>query len=60
MGPMWLANLLEPNETQTGIFFTAFRIVDDQGLLLLELRDLCAILNLVADNGKSLQAITAP
>ena len=55
MGPMLLANLLELNETQTGIVFAAFKIADDQGLLLLDMKDLRAMLAWVADNGKSLQ-----
>ena len=55
MGPMLLANLLELNETQTGILFAAFKIADDEGLLLLDMKDLRAMLTWVADNGKSLQ-----
>ncbi len=55
MGPMLLANLLELNETQTGVLFAAFKIADDEGLLLLDMKDLRAMLAWVADNGKTLQ-----
>ncbi len=55
MGPMLLANLLELNETQTGILYAAFKIADDEGLLLLDMKDLRAMLTWVADNSKSLQ-----
>lgn len=56
MGPMLLANLLELNETQTGVLFAAFKIADDQGLLLLDLKDLKAMLSWIADNSKELQS----
>jgi len=55
MGPMLLANLLELNETQSGILYAAFKIADDEGLLLLDMKDLRAMLTWVADNSKSLQ-----
>ncbi len=54
MGPLLLANLLELNETQEGILHIAFAVADDQGLLLLDLKDLRAMLNWVADNAKEL------
>ncbi|OBS08674.1 helicase HerA-like domain-containing protein [Acidihalobacter prosperus] len=44
MGPLLLANLLELNETQEGVLYAAFRIADEQGLLLLDLKDLRALL----------------
>ena len=56
MGPMLLANLLELNETQAGVLFAAFKIADDEGLLLLDMKDLRAMLTWVADNGKHLQS----
>lgn len=54
MGPVLLANLLELNETQTGILHIAFSLADDQGLLLLDLKDLRAMLNWVGDNAREL------
>jgi DNA helicase HerA-like ATPase len=54
MGPVLLANLLELNETQSGILFVAFSIADDQGLLLLDMKDLRAMLNWMADHRKEL------
>ncbi|HEY4164620.1 MAG TPA: helicase HerA-like domain-containing protein [Dongiaceae bacterium] len=50
MGPLLLANLLEINDTQEGALNIAFRIADEQGLLLLDLKDLRAILGHIAEN----------
>jgi DNA helicase HerA-like ATPase len=55
MGPTLLANLLELNETQEGVLQIAFSLADDEGLLLLDLKDLRAMLNWVADNAKTLE-----
>lgn len=55
MGPLLLSNLLELNDTQSGVLYACFKIADDQGLLLLDLKDLKAMLAWMADNGKSLQ-----
>lgn len=52
MGPTLLSNLLELNETQEGVMQIAFSVADDQGLLLLDLKDLRAMLNWLADNSK--------
>ena len=52
MGPLLLSNLLELNDTQEGILNIAFRIADEQGLLLLDLEDLRALLRFVAENAK--------
>jgi DNA helicase HerA-like ATPase len=52
MGPLLLSTLLELNDTQEGILNIAFRIADEQGLLLLDLEDLRALLRFVADNAK--------
>ena len=49
------ANLLELNETQEGVLQIAFSVADDQGLLLLDLKDLRAMLNWVADNSSDLE-----
>jgi len=52
MGPLLLSALLELNDTQEGILHIAFRIADEQGLLLLDLEDLRALLRFVAENAK--------
>lgn len=44
MGPLLLARLLDLNDTQEGVLNIAFRIADDEGLLLLDLKDLRALL----------------
>jgi len=56
MGPLLLANLLELNDTQTGVLYAVFKIADEAGMLLLDLKDLRAMLAWVADNSKDLQA----
>ena len=50
MGPELLARLLGLNDTQSGILSIVFRIADDQGLLLLDLKDLRSMLQYVGDN----------
>ena len=50
MGPELLARLLGLNDTQSGVLRIVFRIADDQGLLLLDLKDLRSMLQFVADN----------
>ncbi len=55
MGPTLLANLLELNETQGGVLQIVFSVADDEGLLLLDLKDLRSMLNWVADNAKELE-----
>lgn len=55
LGPLLFSNLLELNETQTGILYSAFRIADDHGLLLLDLKDLRALLIWMSDNAKQLK-----
>jgi hypothetical protein len=50
MGPLLLARLLNLNETQEGVLTLAFKIADDHGLLLLDLKDLRAMLQFVGDN----------
>jgi uncharacterized protein len=49
MGPMLLARLLELNETQEGVLHVIFRFADEEGLLLLDLPDLRALLNHAAN-----------
>jgi len=52
MGPLLLARMLELNETQTGVLNLVFKVADDNGLLLLDLKDLRAMLQFVGDNAK--------
>jgi uncharacterized protein len=54
MGPLLLARLLGLNETQEGVLNIAFKVADDQGLLLLDLKDLKQMLVYCADNSKAL------
>ena len=53
MGPLLLARMLNLNDTQQGVLTLAFKIADDNGLLLLDLKDLRAMLQHVGDNAKS-------
>lgn len=50
LGPTLLARLLDLNDTQEGVLSLVFRVADDNGWLLLDLKDLRAILKFVADN----------
>ena len=54
MGPLLLSQLLGLNETQEGVINIAFTIADDQGMLLLDLKDLRAILNHVGENASDI------
>jgi DNA helicase HerA-like ATPase len=54
MGPLLLARLLGLNETQEGVLYAVFRIADDQGLLLLDLKDLRALLAFAGENAREL------
>ena len=54
IGPLLLGRMLELNETQTGVLNIAFKYADDQGLLLLDLKDLRAVIAHVAENAKAL------
>ena len=49
VGPVLMSRMLELNDTQAGVMDIAFKLADDQGLLLLDLDDLRALLNLVAE-----------
>jgi len=55
MGPLLLSNLLNLNDTQSGILYACFKIADDQGLLLLDLKDLRSMLTWIGDNAKTLR-----
>ena len=50
MGPLLLARMLALNETQQGVLSLVFKIADDNGLMLLDLKDLRAMLQHVGDN----------
>lgn len=52
MGPTLLSRILELNDTQSGAIDIIFKMADDEGLLLLDLDDLRALLNLVAEQRK--------
>jgi len=56
MGPLLLSRLLDLNDTQSGVLSMAFRIADDEGLLLLDLNDLRAMLSYLAENAKRFRA----
>jgi len=56
MGPLLLSRLLNLNDTQSGVLSLVFKVADDNGLLLLDLKDLRAMLQHVADNATQLRA----
>ncbi|MSN25305.1 MAG: DUF853 family protein [Geobacter sp.] len=53
MGPLLLARMLDLNETQTGVLNLVFKVADDSGLLLLDLKDLRSMLQFVGENSKT-------
>ncbi|MBQ6590867.1 MAG: DUF853 family protein [Lachnospiraceae bacterium] len=52
MGPILLARILQLNELQSDILSIVFRIADDRGLLLIDIKDLKAMLNYVSDHAR--------
>ncbi len=52
MGPLLLGRMLNLNDTQEGVLNLVFKIADDRGMLLLDLKDLRAMLQYVGDNAK--------
>lgn len=56
MGPLLLARVMGLNDTQSGILNICFKLADDQGLLLLDLKDLRSMLQFVSDNARELRA----
>lgn len=54
IGPGLMSRILELNDTQTGVMEIVFRIADDEGLLLLDLDDLRALLGFVVENRKEI------
>lgn len=57
MGPLLLARLLKLNDTQQGVLALVFRVADDNGWLLLDLKDLRAMLKFVSDNAKEFRTL---
>jgi DNA helicase HerA-like ATPase len=55
LGPLLLSRILNLNETQQGVLTLVFKVADDNGLLLLDLKDLRSLLQYAADNAPSLQ-----
>ncbi|MEO8935279.1 MAG: helicase HerA-like C-terminal domain-containing protein [Burkholderiaceae bacterium] len=55
MGPLLLARMLNLNDTQEGVLNLVFKIADDNGLLLLDTKDLRAMLQYVGDNASTFQ-----
>ncbi|MBS1190021.1 MAG: hypothetical protein H6R10_1813 [Rhodocyclaceae bacterium] len=53
MGPLLLARLLNLNDTQAGVLQLVFKIADDNGLLLLDLKDLRAMVQYVGENARN-------
>ncbi len=56
IGPLMLSSLLDLNDTQTGVLYSAFDFADDTGLLLLDLKDLRSLLNWMTENRKELSS----
>jgi uncharacterized protein len=56
MGPLLLGRLLDLNETQRGVLNIVFKIADDNGLLLLDLKDLRSMVQHVSENAKQFKA----
>jgi len=57
MGPLLLARMLELNDTQEGVLNIAFKLADDQGLLLLDFKDLTQLLQHVAERADELTTV---
>ena len=55
MGPQLLSRLLELNEVQEGVLNITFRLADERGLLILDLKDLRSMLTYVADHAKEIR-----
>lgn len=53
IGPLLLSRMLELNDTQVGVLNIVFRVADDNGLLLLDMKDLRGMLQFVANNAKT-------
>lgn len=55
MGPLLLSRMLELNDTQEGVLNIVFRVADEEGLLLLDLKDLRSMLQAVSDRASELR-----
>jgi DNA helicase HerA-like ATPase len=55
MGPLLLSRILNLNDTQAGVMTLVFKIADDNGLLLLDMKDMQAMLQQVGDSAKEYQ-----
>jgi DNA helicase HerA-like ATPase len=55
MGPLLLGRLLDLNEVQSGVLNVVFQVADDEGLLLIDLKDLRAMLTFVADHASDIR-----
>ncbi|MCX4188811.1 helicase HerA-like domain-containing protein [Methylophaga sp. OBS3] len=55
MGPLLLSRLMQLNDTQQGVLTLVFRVADDNGWLVLDLKDLRAMLQFVAENASTFQ-----
>ena len=56
MGPLLLSNLLDLNDTQSGLLYSCFKIADDDGLLLLDLKDLRSLLAWMSEHANELRS----
>ena len=54
MGPLLLSRMMDLNDVQEGVLNIAFRVADEQGLLLLDMKDLRAILSFIAEHAAEL------
>ena len=54
MGPLLLSRMMDLNDVQEGVLNIAFKVADEQGLLLLDMKDLRAILSFIAEHGADL------
>lgn len=54
LGPLLISNLLDLNDTQEGVLYAAFKLADEEGLTLLDLEDLQALLAWMGENRKEL------
>ena len=55
MGPLLLARMLGLNDTQEGVLYAVFKIADDEGMLLLDMKDLRALLTFAGENASELR-----
>ena len=56
MGPLLMARILDLSDVQEGVLNIAFKLADDEGLLLLDLKDLRSLLTFIAENDKQIES----